>query len=268
MDSLFFRQLGKLLALIVVLAILTFLLLPTLIVIPMSFSSTSYLTFPPQGLSLKWYREYFTDPAWQSATWFSLKIAVLTTIASVVIGTPAAIALVRSRMRGLEFLNALILAPLIVPQIITGVAIYLEFAPLGLTGTTLGFVLAHTALAVPFVVVMVSAAVMKIDPQLEAAALSLGSSRARALLEVTIPLAAPAIAGGAIFAFLASFDEAVVSFFISGVETKTIPRKLFEDIDYNLSPVIAAVSSIFIVATVLLTAFGKMGSSINKNQGT
>jgi mannopine transport system permease protein len=267
MDNPFLRHFGRLLGLVVVLSILTFLLIPTLIVIPMSFSSTSYLTFPPQGLSLKWYAEYFSDPAWQSATWFSLKIATLTTLASVLIGTPAAIALVRSQFPGREFLNALVLAPLVVPQIITGVAIYLEFAPLGLTGTTLGFVLAHTALSVPFVVVVVSAGVMKIDPQLEVAALSLGSSRFRALLEVTIPLAAPAIAGGAIFAFLASFDEAVVSFFISGVETKTVTRKLFEDIDYNLSPVIAAVSSIFIAVTILLTAFGKLGIRTSPKQG-
>lgn len=246
--------------------ILAFLLLPTLIVIPMSLSSTAFLTFPPQGVSLRWYHEYFGDPAWQDATLFSVKIALLTTLASVVIGTPAAIALVRSRLPGREVLNALVLAPLVVPQIITGVAVYLEFAPLNLNGSTLGFVLAHTTLSVPFVVIIVSAALQRIDPQLEMAALSLGSSRLRAQLEITVPLIAPAIAGGAVFAFLASFDEAVVSFFISGVETKTITRKLFEDIDFNLTPVIAAVSSIFIIATVILTAAGRFVSARNRTK--
>lgn len=270
MDSYLIARLGRILGIVVCGLILAFLLLPTLIVLPMSFSGTSFLTFPPQGFSLRWYDEYFSDPAWQSATIFSLKIAILTTIASVVIGTPAAVALVRSTLPGKELLNALVLAPLVVPQIITGVAIYLEFAPLNLNGTTFGFVLAHTALSVPFVIIVVSAAIQRIDPQLEMAALSLGSGRFRAMLEITVPLAAPAIAGGAVFAFLASFDEAVVSFFISGVETKTITRKLFEDIDFNLTPVIAAVSSIFIIATVLLTAGGRLATSSNtiNNKGT
>lgn len=239
-------------------AVLIFLILPTLLVVPMSFSATSYLRFPPSGFSFKWYQEYFSSPDWISATLFSLQIAALTMLASTVIGTMASLALVRGRVPGRETINALLLAPLIVPHIIVAIAVYLQFAPLRLTGTVLGFVLIHTALAVPYVVVIVSVGLTRLDISLEMAALNLGASRFRASVEVTIPLILPAVAAGAVFAFLASFDETVVSFFISGVEKKTVTRKLFEDIDFNLSPVIAVVSTIIVVVTIGLPLLARL----------
>lgn len=238
--------------------ILGFMTLPTLLVVPMSFSSTTYLRFPPSGLSLRWYEAYLADPEWINATLFSLKIAALTTLASTVIGTMAAVALVRGSLPGRETVQALVLAPLLVPHIVVAIAVYLQFAPLRLTGTTLGFVLIHTALSVPYVVVIVSAALSRIDFSLDMAALNLGASRLRAFIEITMPLVAPAIAAGAVFAFLGSFDETIVSFFISGVENKTITRKLFEDIDFNLSPLVAAVSTVIVVATVALMGLGQL----------
>jgi len=231
-------------------AILIFLMLPTVLIVPMSFSRTSYLTFPPSGFSLEWYRLYFGDPAWIEATVFSLGIAVMTMAAATVVGTMASVALVRGRLPGRATLEALLLAPLIVPSIIVAIAVYLQFAPLGLTGTRLGFVLIHTALAVPYVVLVVTAALQRVPPSLEMAGLNLGASRLRCFLEITMPLVAPAIAAGAVFAFLASFDETVVSFFISGVEHQTVTRKMFEDIEFNISPVIAAASTIFVLASV------------------
>lgn len=238
-------------------AILVFLMLPTLLIVPMSFSPTSFLRFPPTGFSLKWYESFFGDPGWIDATLFSLSIAALTTVASSVIGTMAAIALVRGRLPGQQTIEALLLAPLIVPHIIVAIAVYLQFAPLGLTGTHLGFLLIHTALAVPYVVLVVTAALQRLPPSLEMAGLNLGASRLRCFAEITLPLIAPAIAAGAVFAFLASFDETVVSFFISGIEHKTVTRKLFEDIEFNLSPVIAAASTLFVVGTVALMAMAQ-----------
>jgi mannopine transport system permease protein len=237
------------------LVILVFLVLPTLIVIPMSFGTAEHLEFPPSGFSLRWYQTYFTDPSWGAATWFSVKIGLLTTLAATIIGNMAAIALVRGRVPFREVFHSLMLAPLIVPNIVVAISVYLQFAPLNLAGTTLGFVLIHTALAVPYVVLIVSAALQRIDPALEMAALSLGAPRWRAYTEVTIPLVLPAVAASAVFAFLASFDETVVAFFLSGADNKTITRKIFEEIDYSLSPVIAAVSTIFIAATVSLMVF-------------
>jgi mannopine transport system permease protein len=240
------------------LAILFFLMFPSVLILPMSFSSSSYLQFPPVGFSLQWYEAFLNDPAWIDATLFSLQIAAATTICASVIGMMAAIALVRGRIPGRDTLEALLLAPLIVPHVIVAIAVYAQFAPLGLTGTRLGFILIHTALAVPYVVLIVSAALQRLPPSLEMAALNLGASRLRSFREVTLPLIFPAVAAGGVFAFLASFDETVVAFFISGVEHKTVTRKLLEDIEFNLSPVIAAASTIFVVATILLMWFADM----------
>ena len=238
--------------------ILAFLILPSVLVVPMSFSPTNFLQFPPTGFSTRWYVAYFSDAGWIDATWFSIQIALLVTMASVVIGTMAAFALVRGDVPGQDVLGSVVLAPLIVPHVIVAIAVYFQFAPLGLVGTRLGFLLIHTALSVPYVVLVVTAALQRLPPSYEMAALNLGASRLRCFQKITLPLIAPAIAAGSVFAFLASFDETVVSFFISGVENKTITRKLMEDIEFNLSPLIAAVSTIFVVATVLLMWMGNL----------
>lgn len=243
-------------------AILVFLLLPSVLVVPMSFSATTYLRFPPAGFSLRWYRAFFDDPEWISASLFSLEIAAMTTLAAAVIGTMAAVALVRGRLVAKDTISALVLAPLIVPHVIVAIAVYFQFAPLGLVGTRLGFVLIHTALAVPYVVLVVTAALQRVPPSLEMAGLNLGASRLRCFHSITLPLIAPSITAGAVFAFLASFDETVVSFFISGVEHKTVTRKMFEDIEFNLSPVIAAASTLFVAATVLLMLLGTQARKV------
>lgn len=239
-------------ATVVVSVILAFLLLPIVLVVPMSVGPDRFLQFPPSGFSLKWYAEYFRDPDWLAATWFSLKVAALTTLVSVVIGTMAAVALVRGLLAGRKLLTAIILAPIIVPHVILGVALYLSFAPMGLSGNLSGFVLAHSALAVPFVVLTVSAALYRVDGSLELAAMNLGASRLTAFRLITLPLITPGVAAGAVFAFLASFDEAVVAFFLSGVSNKTLPRKLLENIDYDISPVIPAVSTLLTLVSLTL----------------
>lgn len=246
--------LGRWLLNLVVALILVFLLLPTLIVIPMSLGEANYIEFPPRGLTLKWYRDYFSDADWMNATWFSLRTAFATTLAATTIGTLASLALVRGRLMGAQFVQALTLAPLIVPHIIVAVALYLVFAPVGLTGNFFGFVIAHSLLAVPYVVLTVTASLQRFDPSLELAALNCGASRPQAFIHVVLPNIAPGVAAGAVFAFLASFDEATVAFFISGIEGKTITRKLFEDIDYNLTPVIAAASTVMVVISLALMA--------------
>lgn len=256
------RRAGFWASAVVIGAILIFLVLPSALVVPMSFSATSYLHFPPAGFSLRWYRAFFDDPDWIAATAFSLEIASMTTLASAVVGTMAAIALVRGRLVARDTISALVLAPLIVPHVIVAIAVYFQFAPLGLIGTRLGFVLIHTALAVPYVVLVVTAALQRVPPSLEMAGLNLGASRLRCFQAITLPLIGPSIAAGAVFAFLASFDETVVSFFISGVEHKTVTRKMFEDIEFNLSPVIAAASTLFVGATILLMLLGTQARKV------
>lgn len=251
-NSRFSNGLPALLAALAVGLILCFLLLPTLIVFPMSIGTSPYIEFPPQGLTLKWYEQYFSDADWMAATWFSLRIALATTFSATLIGTLAALALVRGRLPGKEFLQALTLAPLIVPHIVIAVALYLFFAPLGLVGNFYGFVIAHSMLAVPYVVITVSAALQRFDANLELAALNCGATRLQAFFHIVVPNILPGLAAGAVFAFLASFDEATVAFFISGIEGKTITRKMFEDIDFNLTPVIAAVSTVLTLVSLVL----------------
>ncbi len=225
-------------------AVVAFLVLPSILVIVMSFGSEKYLEFPPRSLSFRWYEAYFQDPDWMGPTLFSLRIAAMTAILATSIGTMASLALVRGRLPGRQLLNTLIAAPMVAPGIIVAIALYLLFARWRLVGTTPALILAHTVLSVPYVVLTVSAALSRADPSLELAALSLGASRFAAVVRVTLPLVLPGVLAGAAFAFVTSFDEAVVSFFISGVTTKTLPKKIFEDIDFDVSPIVAAVGTL------------------------
>lgn len=237
---------------IVVGMILFFLILPTLIVFPMSVGRAAYIEFPPTGLTLNWYLAYFNDPEWLAATWFSLRIAIATTAAATLIGTLASIALVRGRLPGKTIIEAMTLAPIVVPHIVIAVALYLVFAPLRLTGTFAGFLVAHTMLTVPYVVITVTASLRRFDPSLEMAALNCGATPPQVFFYITLPNILPGVAAGAVFALLSSFDEATVSFFLSGTEGKTITRKIFEDIDFNLTPIIAAVSTMLTLVSLLL----------------
>jgi mannopine transport system permease protein len=239
-------------AVIAVATILIFLVLPTLIIVPMSLSETSHLQFPPSGMTLKWYAEYFSDPDWMAATWFSAKIAFATSVAATVVGTMTALAVSRGDLPFKGAVQAMALGPMIVPHVVLGVALYLVFSPLHLTGTFVGFLIAHSVLSVPFVVITVTAALQRLDSALELAALNCGATRTQAFFFVTMPNIGPSIAAGAVFAFLASFDEATVAFFISDAGGKPIGRKMFEDIDFNLTPVIAAASTVIVLASLCL----------------
>lgn len=234
------------------LLILFFLILPTLVIIPMSLSTTAHLQFPPQGMTLDWYRVFFSDREWMSAVWFSLRIALATCAAATVVGTMTALVLVRGDLPLKGILRAVSLGPMIIPHIVLGVALYLVFSPMRLTGTLTGFLIAHTVLAVPFVIITVSASLQQLDPSLELAAQNCGANRIQSFFFITLPNIAPGIASGLIFSFLASFDEATVAFFISDVGGTSIGRKMFEDIDFNLTPVIAAASAVTVVFSLLL----------------
>lgn len=243
----------KLLAAFFVSIILLFLILPTLIIVPMSFSQTDYLQFPPQGLSLRWYAAYFGDPDWMASTWFSLKIALATALTSTVVGTMASLAFVRGELpfKGVFGTDD---RPDDCSAYCSGCRPLSGFAPHQLTGTFSGFLVSHTVLSVPFVMITVVAALQRFDPALELAALNCGAGRGRAFFHITLPMIAPSIGAGFVFAFLASFDEATVAFFISDINGKTIGRKMFEDIDFNLTPTIAAASTVVVPVSMCLIA--------------
>jgi mannopine transport system permease protein len=237
-------------------AVTVFLLLPTIVIVPMSVGPDRYLRFPPDGFSLRWYAEYFRDAEWLSATLFSIEAGAIAAICATVIGTMLALALVRGRLPGRGLVELLVIGPVIVPHIALAVAMFLVFEQLRLTGTLLGFAMAHTVLALPFAVFTVLAALYRFDPELERAALSCGAGPVRAFRHVTLPLIAPGVISAALFAFVISFDEAVVSFFISNLDRKTLPRKMFEDIDYNISPTLASVATMLTALTVVALLLG------------
>ncbi len=245
------RTPSRWLLIILATAILAFVALPTIIVVPVSLSATEFLSFPPQDLTLDWYAEFLTDPGWIRATLLSFQIAAVVTVLTTIIGTLAALALVLGLAGGTWF-GVLVTMPLIIPTIVYAIAVLLFFSQLRVAGTFQGFVLAHTALASPYVVIIVSAALYRSDPSLELAAMNLGASRPRAIWEVTLPAIRPALVTGAAFAFLTSFDDATVSFFLANLSDMTLPRKMFENLQFFISPVLAVVATLLTVFTVVV----------------
>lgn len=232
--------------------VLLFLMAPVFIVLALSFSAARYLSFPPPALSLQWYAHFFSTDAWTDAALTSLWIGLVVTALSLLLGTPAAIGLVRGKFPGKSVINGLILSPIIVPGIIVAIGTYYAYARFQLVGNPLALVLAHTSLAVPFVVINVASALTGVDPRLEQAARNLGAGPLSAFRQVTLPLVQPGIFAGAIFAFSTSFDELLVALFLSGSTAVTLPRRIWDQIRYDIEPTIAAASSLLIGLTFIL----------------
>lgn len=233
-------------------AICLFMMAPSLIVIPMSFNTYGGIRFPPDGFSLQWYGEYFSRPEWTRATINSFVVASLTTVFATALGTVTALGLVRGRMPGRQLLTSLILTPLIVPTIVTAVAMYGVLARFNLVGTILGLVFAHTVLALPFVIVNVSAVLQRMDWRIEQAARSLGASSLKAFVLVTLPIIRPGVLAGALFAFITSFDEVVVAIFISGVDAQTLPVRMWSGLRFEINPIVSAASSFLIGLSIIV----------------
>jgi putative spermidine/putrescine transport system permease protein len=242
---------GQRLMRIVVALILFVMIAPIVVVVVLSFSSASYLTFPPPAFGVRWYRQYLDSRDWLAATSLSLEVAVAVVIISTILGTLAALGLARLPAVARLLATGLILSPLIVPVIVAAIGLYYAFARFGLVGTPVGLVLAHACLAVPFVVTSVGASLARFDRRLEMAALGLGATPLGTFRQVTLPLILPGVLVGALFAFITSFDELIVALFLSGANAVTLPRRMWEDLRYALDPTIAAVSTLTIVLTVM-----------------
>lgn len=239
------------------LGIAVYLLMPVLVIIPMSWSESPYLAFPPEGFTFQWYENFFGDSAWMSALGHSLTIGLLSALFAVVLGTLAALALVRGNFPFRGAIMAVLLAPMIVPFVIVGLAIYITFLSLGLTQTTFGFVLVHTALGVPYVLINVVASLSSVDRRLEMAAMNLGATPIGTFFRITLPLILPGMLAGALFAFITSWDEVVVAIFLSGPEVTTLPVKMWAGIRVQIDPTIAAISTISLI--VILAVFAGQG---------
>ena len=228
-----------------------FLLLPIAIVVPMSFSTAISFEFPPPGYSLGYYAKYFTSEEWLHPTLNSFVIAVGATALTMLLVVPAAFGYVRYRFRGKAFVNLLMMAPLIVPHVVSAVAYYGFLGRVRLTGTHLGVIVAHGVLAVPVAFLVITATLKGFDRNLERAAMSSGAGPLRTFLHVTLPVLRPGMLVGALFAFLSSFNEAVVVIFIGGREASTLPKKMYESIRLESDPVIAVVSTLLVSAVVV-----------------
>ncbi len=236
------------------LAVLTllYLVLPVLAIVPLSFSSSTFLVYPIPGWSLRWYQNLIASDEWRMAAKNSFIVGPAATVVATVLGTLAAIGLTKANFRGKSVLMAVLISPMIVPVVVVGVGMYLFFAPLGLANTYIGLILAHASLGVPFVVTTVAATLQGFNYNLVRASLSLGANPVTTFFRITLPVIAPGVMSGALFAFATSFDEVVVTLFLAGADQTTLPRQMFTGIRENISPTIAALATILIVFSTCL----------------
>lgn len=261
------RPIGRWCLWLVVLVILFFLVAPAFVMVPISFTETSVLDWPPKGFSWQWYEAYLESPAWVAATLRSLQVAFLTALLSMLIGTPAAFGLMRGLKRGNALVLAFLLSPLILPRIVIAVALFYLFSKLALIGSVTGLVLGHTILAVPYVVVSVMAVLKNYDQRFDNAAWSLGANRWRTLRYVTLPLLRGGLLAAFLFAFVTSFDELTLSLFVSGGMQATLPKQMWDSAILQVNPLLAAVSTLLLalIAVVLLLA-NRMSSRDSQRQ--
>jgi len=240
--------------------VVAFLVLPVLIVVPMSFSDSRFLDFPPPAWSLRWYRRFFDSSEWSGALGVSLKLAASTVLLAVPLGTAAAYAIHSSRTRVGRLTHILLLLPMMVPHIILAIGIFYFFVKLELLGKFAGIAVAHTMLALPFVVVTVLAGLRSFDMSQEQVARSMGCTRWKAFMWVTLPQIRASVLSGALFAFVTSLDEVVVSLFIAAGDNTTITKVMFGSLRDEIDPTIATVSTLLIGCSFVLVLLGMLSA--------
>ena len=239
--------------------VLFFLLLPILVIVPLSFNSQPYFTFTREMLlfeagawSLRWYRAIVENPNWMLAIRNSFVVATFATLVATVLGTVAALGLASAEMPLRRLVTAVLLAPMIVPLIIIGAGLFFFYARFHLIGTFPGLIIAHAALGVPFVTITVTATLKGFDRSWFRAALSAGANPVRAFFDVTLPLIRPGVISGALFAFITSFDEVVLVLFLAGPNQRTIPRQMFAGLREQINPTILAVATLLVLVSACL----------------
>lgn len=238
--------------------VMVFLVAPTLIVVPMSFSDSQYLTFPPPEWSLRWYRHYLESPEWLSATATSLQAGFLTMLVATPLGTLAAYGLYVSGIRFANLVFILLVTPIMVPLILVAIGVFYVYVQVNLVNTLIGLVLAHSILAIPLVLIIVSSALKSYDMNQERVARSLGATRAYAFAVITLPQIRFSVVSAALIAFLTSFDEVIIAMFVSGGDNSTLTRNMFNALRDQIDPTIAAISTIMIVVSSTLLALAQV----------
>ena len=233
--------------------VLLFLILPVLVIVPLSFNVSSFLTYPLEGFSLRWYQEIFSpNGPWLAALKNSLIFSPFATLLAMSLGTLAAVGLNKADFPGKGLILALLISPMVVPLVIVAVGMYFFFAQVGLLNSFFGLVLAHAVLGTPFVVITVNATLQGFDHNQVRAGASLGANPLQVFFKVVLPQILPGVASGGLFAFATSFDEVVVALFIASPSERTLPMQMFSGIRENISPAIAAMATIMIILSALL----------------
>ncbi len=234
--------------------------MPVLAVAPLAFSEQSFLVLPPRTWSLRWWSVFFADASWLRALLTSLEVAALSCLLSVAAGTSAALGLQALGPRARALATGLFLGPMVAPVIVLAVGLYALARSFGLVGSTLGLVLAHTMLALPYVVLNVGVSVAALDPRLALAASGLGAGPGRVFRTVTWPAIRPGVMGGGVFAFVTSFDEVVLAVFLAGPSVKTLPVRIWEEVRTEYTPVVAVAATIMIILAVIGSALGRFAT--------
>lgn len=243
------------------LAVIVFLQIPVIVVVLAAFSTTSYLTIPPQGWTLAWFAKVLSDPTYLSAIRMSLILAIGSTAISLFLGVAAAYALARRMLPGSEAVTAFLMAPLIMPSVVIGVAMLQYYSLIGLRGSLVGLIFAHVVITVPYIVRSALSSISGLDVSLEEAARVLGADGFEAFRLVTLPLIKPGLVAGALFAFITSLDNVPVTIFLISASQTTLPVLIFSSVEMGIDPSVAAISTLLIVVTgvVLLLAERRTG---------
>jgi putative spermidine/putrescine transport system permease protein len=229
-----------------------YLLAPVLVVVATSVTTTAYPVFPPHGFTLRWYGEFLNNPEFMSGVRLSALLAFAATLIATCLGTAAALGLARGPRRTRSALAALFLSPIVFPAIVLGLALLIFYSRVGFSGSFAGLVAAHVVLVTPFVVRLVAASLAEFDDSVEEAARNLGAGWPRVFFQVTLPIIRPGVVAGAVFAFIISFDELVVTLFLAGPGMQTLPIRIYSFVQYNSTPIISAISTTLIVAWVVV----------------
>jgi putative spermidine/putrescine transport system permease protein len=229
-----------------------YLLAPVLVVVATSVTTTAYPVFPPHGFTLRWYGEFLNNAEFMSGVRLSALLAFAATLIATCLGTAAALGLARGPRRTRSALAALFLSPIVFPAIVLGLALLIFYSRVGFSGSFAGLVAAHVVLVTPFVVRLVAASLAEFDDSVEEAARNLGAGWPRVFFQVTLPIIRPGVVAGAVFAFIISFDELVVTLFLAGPGMQTLPIRIYSFVQYNSTPIISAISTTLIVAWVVV----------------
>ena len=230
---------------------IVFLLFPVIVVVAISFSSATYLNFPPPGFSLQWYQKLLNDPEWLSAFWVTIRVGVLASLLATLVGVPAAFALVRHAIPGKSLLNAIILSALVTPPIVSAIGVFIMYVPLGLVNSPIGLACAHAVAGIPFVVINTAASLRSADQDLERAAIIHGASPLAAVVRITLPIVSPGIVVGFILSFVHSAHELLIASFVLGGVGKPISVKMWSQVQSTTDPSVTAASTVLIGVAIL-----------------